>query len=185
MNAILRRTSMSRFTIANLPRMEVTALSQELLAAKSPDNSLAVIDVRDGDHIGGHIKGSRWVPSHQLDEWMPTLLRQLENTETVVFHCALSKQRGPSAALRYIREREAKFGEASIAAPDGTATASAAAPPPQDEEQTQEGDGAKKATKPVAQKVCVLRGGFQRWQESHGPDERLTEAYVKDLWEDY
>lgn len=47
MNTILRRT-MSRFTIANLPRMEVTALSQQLLALKSPDNSLAVIDVRDG-----------------------------------------------------------------------------------------------------------------------------------------
>lgn len=47
MNTILKR-KMSRFTIANLPRMEVTALSQELLALKSPDNSVAVIDVRDG-----------------------------------------------------------------------------------------------------------------------------------------
>lgn len=139
------------------------------------------------DHIGGHIKGSRWVPSHQLDEWMPTLLRQLENTETVVFHCALSKQRGPSAALRYIREREAKFGEASVAPPEGTGTSGqhASAAAPQEAEQTKEGAGAEKAAAPVAQKVCVLRGGFQRWQESHGPDERLTEAYVKDLWEDY
>lgn len=47
MNTILKR-SMSRFTIANLPRMEVAALSQDLLALKSPDNSIAVIDVRDG-----------------------------------------------------------------------------------------------------------------------------------------
>lgn len=47
MNSILKR-SMSRFTIATLPRMEVAALSQELLALKSPDNSIAVIDVRDG-----------------------------------------------------------------------------------------------------------------------------------------
>lgn len=126
------------------------------------------------------------MPSHQLDEWMPTLLRQLEDTKTVVFHCALSKQRGPSAALRYIREREVKFGEESVAAPEGTGThgqqAPAGAPAGQQEEQ--QGDGAAKAA-PVAQKVCVLRGGFQRWQESHGPDERLTEAYVKDLWEDY
>ncbi|KAI3392928.1 hypothetical protein diail_4977 [Diaporthe ilicicola] len=180
---------MSRFTIANLPRMEVTALSQELLALKSADKSVAVIDVRDGDHIGGHIKGSRWVPSHQFEEWLPTLLRQLEDTRTVVFHCALSKQRGPSAALRYIRERESRFGEDSVAAPEGSGTlgqeaaaaeaAAAAAGQPQEEQ----AGGAKKT--PVAQKVCVLRGGFQRWQESHGPDERLTEAYVKDLWEDY
>ncbi|KKY35893.1 putative cdc25 family phosphatase ibp1 [Diaporthe ampelina] len=182
---------MSRFTVANLPRMEVAALSQELLALKASDNSVAVIDVRDGDHIGGHIKGSRWVPSHQFDEWLPTLLRQLEDTKTVVFHCALSKQRGPSAALRYIREREAKFGEDSVAAPEGTGTRGQEAPAaPQageqqeQQQQQQQVDGAEKAV-PVAQKVCVLRGGFQRWQESHGPDERLTEAYVKDLWEDY
>lgn len=126
------------------------------------------------------------MPSHQFEEWLPTLLRQLQDTKTVVFHCALSKQRGPSAALRYIREREAKFGEDSVAAPEGTGTqgqASAAAQAGEQQEQ-QGGDGAEK-TVPVAQKVCVLRGGFQRWQESHGPDERLTEAYVKDLWEDY
>ncbi|KAJ0115680.1 hypothetical protein J7T55_010503 [Diaporthe amygdali] len=179
---------MSRFTIANLPRMEVAALSQELLALKSPDNSVAVIDVRDGvppvDHIGGHIKGSRWVPSHQFEEWLPTLLRQLEDTKTVVFHCALSKQRGPSAALRYIREREAKFGEDSVAAPEGSGTPGQEASAALGAGQQQQGEGAAKAP-PVAQKVCVLRGGFQRWQESHGPDERLTEAYVKDLWEDY
>lgn len=45
-------------------------------------------------------------------------------------------------------------------------------------------DGDAAAT-PVMQKVCVLRGGFQKWQEVHGPNEQLTEAYVKDLWEDY
>lgn len=39
---------MSRFTIANLNRMEVSVLSEQLLALKAPDNSIAVIDVRDG-----------------------------------------------------------------------------------------------------------------------------------------
>lgn len=161
----------------------------------SDDDASLTFDIHSpADHIGGHIKGSRWVPSHQFEEWLPTLLRQLENTKTVVFHCALSKQRGPSAALRYIREREAKFGEDSVAAPEGTGTqgqhasaaaaaAAAALQTGEQQGQTQE-DGAEK-TAPVAQKVCVLRGGFQKWQESHGPDERLTEAYVKDLWEDY
>lgn len=47
MTAIFRR-AMSRYTIANLPRMEVAALSEQLLALKAPDNSIAVIDVRDG-----------------------------------------------------------------------------------------------------------------------------------------
>lgn len=48
-----------------------------------------------------------------------------------------------------------------------------------------EGAAREEDKKPVAQKVCVLRGGFSKWQEAHGSDERLTEAYVKDLWEDY
>ncbi|KAJ4422966.1 Cdc25 phosphatase Ibp1 [Gnomoniopsis sp. IMI 355080] len=169
---------MSRFTIATLPRMEVTALSEQLLALKAPDNSIAVVDVRDGDHIGGHIKGSKWVPSHQFDAQLPTLLRQLENTKTVVFHCALSKQRGPSAALQYIRAREAEHGAASIAAPDGESTEGK-------KENGDKGGEGESQKKPVAQHVCVLRGGFSKWQEAHGPDERLTEAYVKDLWEDY
>lgn len=48
MHGIFRR-AMSRYTIANLPRMEVAALSEQLLALKAPDNnSIAVIDVRDG-----------------------------------------------------------------------------------------------------------------------------------------
>ena len=130
------------------------------------------------DHIGGHIRGSRWVPSHKFEEWLPTLLRQLEDTKTVVFHCALSKQRGPSAALRYIREREAKFGEESVEAPAGTGIR-------EDEKPAEKEEDGDSRAKPIAQRVCVLRGGFQKWQEAHGPDESLTEAYVKDLWEDY
>lgn len=58
------------------------------------------------DYIGGHIKGSTNIPSHQLDAMMPTLVRRLKGKKTVVFHCALSQQRGPSAALRYLRERD-------------------------------------------------------------------------------
>lgn len=46
------------------------------------------------------------MPSQQLDAMMPTLVRQLKDKQTVVFHCMLSQQRGPSAALRYMRERD-------------------------------------------------------------------------------
>lgn len=41
---------------------------------------------------------------------MPELVRTLKDKEKVVFHCALSQQRGPSAALRYTRERERVYG---------------------------------------------------------------------------
>lgn len=68
-----------------------------------------------------------------------------------MFHCSLSQQRGPSAALRYARERERTLGPQSG--------------------QTQE--------------VYVLDGGFVKWQEAYGKDERLTEGYVEDIWNEY
>ncbi|PYH47622.1 phosphatase YCH1 [Aspergillus saccharolyticus JOP 1030-1] len=100
---------MSSITIASLPRMSRDALSALLLSATSP-SKLAIIDVRDSDHVGGHIYSSTWVPSSTLDVRMPELVRTLQDKEQVVFHCALSQQRGPSAALRYARERERMLG---------------------------------------------------------------------------
>ncbi|GFF29223.1 arsenate reductase 2.1 [Aspergillus udagawae] len=100
---------MPSITIATLPRITRDALSELLLSTSSP-NKLAIIDVRDSDHIGGHIHSSTWVPSSSLDYRMPELVRTLKDKEKVVFHCALSQQRGPSAALRYVREREAALG---------------------------------------------------------------------------
>lgn len=99
-----------------------------LLSTGEPSN-LAIVDVRDSgrqlffhyiikdyqltfqtDHVGGHIHSSTWVPSSTLDVRMPELIRTLKDKKTVVFHCALSQQRGPSAALRYARERESTLG---------------------------------------------------------------------------
>lgn len=86
---------------------------------------------------------------------MPTLVRKLQDKETVVFHCALSQQRGPSAALKYMREREGLLDRLG--------------------DKNTEGD--KKQ-----QKVFVLDRGFVGWQEVFGEDERLTEGYRKDVW---
>lgn len=35
------------------------------------------------------------------------------------------------------------------------------------------------------QEVMVLDQGFLGWQAVYGDDERLTEGWVKELWEDY
>lgn len=75
-----------------------------LIRSKSP--SLAVIDVRDSDYVGGHIVGGTNVPVNTHDYRMPELIRTLKDKDVVVFHCALSQQRGPSSALRYLREKE-------------------------------------------------------------------------------
>lgn len=108
------------------------------------------------DHVGGHIKGSLHFPSETLDSMMPTLIRKVEDKRAVVFHCALSQQRGPSAALGYMREME-RLGKREAGS-------------------NEDGEGEK-------QVVYVLDQGFVRWQELYGEDERLTEGYVKDLWE--
>ncbi|KAH6856314.1 hypothetical protein B0I37DRAFT_412247 [Chaetomium sp. MPI-CAGE-AT-0009] len=176
-------------TIGTLKRLSAASLSQTLLAAQeraaSGNPTIAIIDVRDDDYIGGHIKGSVNVPSRTLDAMLPTLVRQLQDKETVVFHCALSQQRGPAAALRYLRERERLLLPAAAAtagkeAVEGKVTVDeGGARGPDDGAGVAVLEGAVKE-----QKVFVLDRGFVGWQEVYGTDERLTEGYRKELWED-
>ncbi|KAK0701913.1 hypothetical protein B0T26DRAFT_682009 [Lasiosphaeria miniovina] len=182
-------------TIGTLERLSASALSRLILAEQAAalgDPTIAIIDVRDDDYIGGHIRGAQNVPSRTIDAMFPTLVRRLQDKETVVFHCALSQQRGPGAALRYIRERErflasenkkAAAAKSSAAEDDGAADAvadsSASGVVGQDGAAGSEGQD-----KPVQQTVYVLDRGFVGWQEVYGTDERLTEGYRKELWED-
>lgn len=99
---------MSNINISTLPRMARQTLAP-LVRSKSP--TLAIVDVRDSDYIGGHILNGLNVPVHMHDYKMPELVRTLAHKKVVVFHCALSQQRGPSSALRYLRERERLVGD--------------------------------------------------------------------------
>lgn len=148
------KKNMSSVSIANLPRISGEKLAI-LVRSKSP--SLAVIDVRDSDYIGGHIAGGTNVPVHTHDYKMPELVRTLKDKETVVFHCALSQQRGPSSALRYLRERERLLGA----------------------EVQKEDEGAGDAPSVKGQTVYVLEGGFVKWQESYvSPQLRKDQSNV-------
>ncbi|CAK7214407.1 hypothetical protein SBRCBS47491_002132 [Sporothrix bragantina] len=140
-------------TIGSLKYISAAQLADRIRAGA---NSLAVVDVRDDDYIGGHILGSLHFASGSLDATLPTLLRKLQDSETVVFHCALSQQRGPSAALKYLREVAAQENKAS---------------------------GGIVPSKP--QTVYVLDRGFVGWQEVYGEDKELTEGYRKELWKYY
>lgn len=114
--------------------------------------SLAVIDVRDDDHIGGHIFTSTNVPSSTLDYKMPELVRKLMDKEIVVFHCALSQQRGPKAAMRYDGERKKVLQR--IRGRDARVIGG---------KQGQEEAGGEEGTQ--EQQVYILDGGFLKWQE--------------------
>lgn len=183
-------------SIADIKRITPESLKEIILAEASiPEPSYAVIDVRDDDHIGGHIKDSINIPSQTLDAQLPTLLRKLEGKRTVVFHCALSQQRGPSAALQYLREvQRAKEAEAANTQSDGAAEeaqrAGKAADALERGEQEAGDDGAalvvekKGGEEGKGQKIFVLDRGFVGWQEVFGEDERLTTGYRKELWKD-
>lgn len=71
-----------------------------------------------------------------------------------MFHCALSQQRGPKAALRYLRERERMGGKDVKAEGDKEAQA-----------EVVEGKEGKEGVKVKGQTVYVLDGGFAKWQE--------------------
>lgn len=94
-------------TLSSLQRITREKLA-DLVRSKCP--GLAIIDVRDDDYIGGHIVGCQNVPTNTHDYKMPELVRTLKDKDTVVFHCVLSQQRGPSSALKYLREKERLHG---------------------------------------------------------------------------
>jgi len=122
----------------------------------------AVVDVRDSDFIGGHIPGCHHVPSVSFNEKCAALIDQLKDVKCVIFHCALSQQRGPTAAKLYAHRREDKLyaGTLKSRLPFG------------DEAQTRE----------EAQEVVILEGGFKAWAEAFKGDQTLVQGYDPALW---
>ena len=160
-------------TIATLHRMSRERLANILLSAES--SQVAVIDVRDEDHVGGHVHSSIHVPSSSLDYRIPKIVRTLSDKKTVVFHCALSQQRGPSAALSYLRERDRVLKIQYDAYRESTEDK---IDPAQESKEVEMADQGKEvdivikstqSKKPGAtnQEVFVLDGGFVKWQEKY------------------
>lgn len=83
--------------------MQPLAVKAALEDAQSRD-SIVVLDVRDDDFPGGHIKGCVNIPSYafrSLEEIDAFIQERLpDSVDTVVVHCYLSQQRGPLCARR-------------------------------------------------------------------------------------
>ncbi|KAF2224257.1 Rhodanese-like domain-containing protein, partial [Elsinoe ampelina] len=167
-------TNLSKST---LPRITPQSLASLLRTPSAPSN-IAIIDVRDSDFIGGHIKGCINAPTSTHDYALPELVRKLDGKEMVVFHCALSQQRGPGSALRYARERERVGMGVELEVEGGEGKGKKGGEVGSEGEGEGQGKGVVKG-----QKVVVLEGGFSKWQELYGEDEELTEGYQKDIWE--
>ncbi|PLW16132.1 hypothetical protein PCANC_03925 [Puccinia coronata f. sp. avenae] len=122
----------------------------------------AVVDVRDTDFIGGHIPGCHHIPSVHFSEKCGALIEQLKDVKCVIFHCALSQQRGPTAAKLYAHRRE-----------DGLVSGSL---------KSSLAFGEEARARGAAQEVIILEGGFKGWAEEFKQDKTLVEGYNPALW---
>uniref|UniRef100_A0A0E0CTS6 arsenate reductase (glutathione/glutaredoxin) n=1 Tax=Oryza meridionalis TaxID=40149 RepID=A0A0E0CTS6_9ORYZ len=81
----------------------VSYISAAQLVPMLRDPRIAVVDVRDEERIyDAHIAGSHHYASDSFGERLPELAQATKGKETLVFHCALSKVRGPSCAQMYL-----------------------------------------------------------------------------------
>ncbi|VVT58586.1 uncharacterized protein SAPINGB_P006283 [Magnusiomyces paraingens] len=87
------------------PTVISPAILKSWLDSPSATLKVVVIDVRDEDRYGGHIRNSVNVPSSTFISAIPNLADQLQQTQArrIVFHCQLSQVRGPSCAGAYFR----------------------------------------------------------------------------------
>lgn len=93
------------------PHFTLPRSSRPSITAPTPHpRTSPLTPAKKKDHIGGSIKTSIHVPSTAFEDSLHSLLPKLADKKTVVFHCSLSQQRGPSAALQYLRELEANGG---------------------------------------------------------------------------
>ncbi|KAK6518640.1 hypothetical protein TWF506_005774 [Arthrobotrys conoides] len=166
---------MEATSIADLKRIGRDELAEQLLKTKvvavenadgtTKQEKIAIVDVRDSDYVGGHLAGCLHRPSSTFSTELDSLIEELKDHDKVVFHCALSQQRGPSAALKYVREKKALEARKRIASSE-------------EDELLYKNVGTKD------QEVYVLEGGFVEWQQKYGNDERLTENWRKEVWEE-
>ncbi|OQR85718.1 hypothetical protein THRCLA_23009 [Thraustotheca clavata] len=66
-------------------------------------NKVRVIDVRDSDFIGGHIRGAINLPEDhfQDDDEVDEIVEEYKDVPQIVFHCMMSQIRGPFCAKRF------------------------------------------------------------------------------------
>jgi Cdc25 family phosphatase len=68
-------------------------------------SKVTIIDVRDDDFQGGHIKGAINFPVSKFedDKSIDQIIASTSSAETIVFHCFKSQQRGPFCAKAFAK----------------------------------------------------------------------------------
>ncbi|KAI9150934.1 Cdc25 phosphatase Ibp1 [Blastocladiella emersonii ATCC 22665] len=98
---MLRTAVMSAIKSMQAPELAAMVRDKSL----RPGRDYLVVDVRDDDFVGGNIPHARNVPSHTLHDpdVAAKLAADVKDVPKLIFHCALSQQRGPKAAMYMAR----------------------------------------------------------------------------------
>lgn len=81
-----------------------TYLTPQQLLAHLRNSNLSrtvVIDVREADRAGGHIRGSLHIPAPIFRADPSAHLAATQGADRVIFHCMYSQVRGPACAAAY------------------------------------------------------------------------------------
>lgn len=147
---------MSRtYSLSDLKFIKPISLRSWFSNGSSPHGKFCVVDVRESDYVGGHIKDCYHYPAGNFHYTLDELYNKIftNKINDVVFHCALSQVRGPSSTLKFLRGIE------NVKDPE------------------------LKQYLLNDIHVYVLKGGFNRWQRDYGKDKEVTEAYDEEIWE--
>ncbi|KAI5965540.1 ibp1 [Candida pseudojiufengensis] len=143
-------------SISDSKYIKPSQLHQWIINKRSPsgDDKFAIIDVRDSDHIGGHIKGSWHYPSSNFSNSIKEIQNKIYDLKIkdVVFHCMLSQSRGPSSTLKFLRSID----------------------------EIRDGDIKNYFGNEV--NLYILKGGFAHWQDKYGKDPTVTENYDEEIY---
>lgn len=100
------REELARLGIQYLPPH---ALQDMIAKRNSGQFTLAIVDLRDNDFVGGHIPGCVNLPSRSFVRSLDQAIGTLSSAPLVVFHCLISMHRAPMCAKMY-KERLLQLG---------------------------------------------------------------------------
>ncbi|CAE6458234.1 unnamed protein product [Rhizoctonia solani] len=101
----LSRTMTSTFSGPSFRYISPIELSELMKSGKEPMKDYTIVDVRDDDFLGGNIVGCVRAPSSKYLTTVDDLISKTKDVPKMIFHCALSQQRGPKAARIYAETR--------------------------------------------------------------------------------
>jgi len=87
------------------------ASSSSSAASKS---SQLIVDVRDSDSAGGHLKGAKNVPHDHFESEVDAFVKQVSSSGTatrVIFICQYGKERSPAAAAAFLSHWQSQIEE--------------------------------------------------------------------------